>query len=480
MPTVLIPMQKGHIARLLLYSGVITRLAQQGVRVVLLNSLGRDFPLPDEARATGQVTLDKLPLPRLRWEYGWARIYRYLFPTVLPTSAARAREAAMRDGAPVQYALIRSLKRLRLLQPLLHGWIWVRRVMIPAGLYRPVFEKHRPDLVVTGTLAKGLDDYYLLRYARQTGVRSVCAVQSWDTLSGKEYRLESPDRLAVWNEINRTEAVNLHHFRPDQIRVTGVPQFDIYFRPAALFADRATWLQKLGLDPARQLIFVTPQPGHVRMTVDYAMEQLAQALANEQFVLPSQVLIRPHPAVYSGAVKGQGTEADLRRYEALHPLIKANRPLITNVGLSADTAQSEHEWLANTLRHSAVVVDWFGTMAVEACAVGTPVVYVEFQDGERPMSGQAAKPPVRYVDFEHLQAVFDLKAIPIAATATEMLTAINRYLLNPDLESDPRRRVAERIAYRTDGRAAARLAEVIRCYALGQWPEQAQLDKVQP
>lgn len=47
------------------------------------------------------------------------------------------------------------------------------------------------------------------------------------------------------------------------------------------------------------------------------------------------------------------------------------------------------------------------------------------------MSGQANMPAVRYMDFEHLQAVFQLKAIPIATTGAEMLAAINRYLLNP-------------------------------------------------
>lgn len=41
--------------------------------------------------------MDTLWLPRQRLDYGWLMVYRYLFPTVLPTSAAQAREAAMRE-----------------------------------------------------------------------------------------------------------------------------------------------------------------------------------------------------------------------------------------------------------------------------------------------------------------------------------------------------------------------------------------------
>ena len=53
------------------------------------------------------------------------------------------------------------------------------------------------------------------------GLRTAICIASWDNLSSKQLIHELPDRLIVWNETQRREAVDLHRVPSDRIVVTG-------------------------------------------------------------------------------------------------------------------------------------------------------------------------------------------------------------------------------------------------------------------
>src|SRR5262249_16590336 len=65
-----------------------------------------------------------------------------------------------------------------------------------------------------------------LRAAQALGIRSAICVKSWDNLSSKSVIRPQPDRLFVWNEHQRREAVELHGVPADHIVVTGAQCFD--------------------------------------------------------------------------------------------------------------------------------------------------------------------------------------------------------------------------------------------------------------
>ena len=54
-------------------------------------------------------------------------------------------------------------------------------------------------------------------------------VFSWDNLSTKGLVHVQPDAVLVWNDRQRTEAVEMHQCRHDAIVVTGAPRFDEFF-----------------------------------------------------------------------------------------------------------------------------------------------------------------------------------------------------------------------------------------------------------
>jgi hypothetical protein len=96
-----------------------------------------------------------------------------------------------------------------------------------------------------------------LRAARAVGVPTGVCVASWDNLTSKALMRPVPDRVFLWNEIQRQEAEELHDVPAGRIVVTGAQCFDQWFdrtpRPREVFFDQ------LGLDPARPMDALRPR-----------------------------------------------------------------------------------------------------------------------------------------------------------------------------------------------------------------------------
>ena len=91
--------------------------------------------------------------------------------------------------------------------------------------------RQRPDAVVItpliGVVGSSQPDY--LRAARRAGIPTAVAVWSWDHLTSKALIRDLPDRVIVWNQTQRDEAMRLHGVPADRIAVTGAQCFDHWF-----------------------------------------------------------------------------------------------------------------------------------------------------------------------------------------------------------------------------------------------------------
>jgi hypothetical protein len=462
-PTLLMPIFNGAMSRLLVYSGVVNRLAELGARIVILNPDGGRSPLREFTDARVEFDSCNPPLKNLHDQY-FVRLYHYLFQTILPTKTNLYREKQIRINEPLRYWMIRTLKGTPS-HLLLTAMLKLRQIAMPARFVSSALRKYQPDLIVVHTMGKAALSHYALRYARLSNTRSLCTVQSWDHLTMKEYPLARPDKLIVWNEPNKEEAQRLHNFQAEDVYVSGVPQFDIYFGE---LSSREEWLVSQGLDPGRRLITITPQPSASRPRIlDDVVQCLAQAIQTDRLAQPCQVLIRPYPQVNWGKVQGQGTEEDLRRYESLNPHIHGNRPKMSGANISGDVHPSELPLVARMLNHSDVVLDFFGTISVEACAMDTPTIYVDLPPNA---AHQGDDVKIGFRNFDHINQIVRLGGARIAETPEALIETINTYLLHPELERKGRRRVAETLCYKTDGRSSQRMANALYHYASGTWP----------
>lgn len=154
-----------------------------------------------------------------------------------------------------------------------------------------------PDLLLLASLTYSRSqqiDY--LKAARALGIRTAACVMGFDHLSSKAPIHIVPDRVFVWNDTQRLEAVELHGIPADRLVVTGAQCYDQWFgrQPSR---SKAEFCRAVGLDLDRPfLVYVcsamSPNPNEAR----FVLEWLARVRAcDDPRVREAGVLIRPHP-----------------------------------------------------------------------------------------------------------------------------------------------------------------------------------------
>lgn len=189
-----------------------------------------------------------------------------------------------------------------------YGWrrraalAWLRLVeeAVPAdeGLIEH-FRTYRPDLLLVSPLL-GTDTKQLghVRAAKTLRIPTLYAVHSWDNLTSKGLIRMRPEGIAVWNETQKREAVELHRQRRRRIWITGAYNFDDWFvaRPSM---DRAAFLRHVGLPPDRALILYLCSALHFQklQPEETFVTEWVQRLrrCNDGRLSKAAVLVRPHP-----------------------------------------------------------------------------------------------------------------------------------------------------------------------------------------
>ncbi len=283
----------------------------------------------------------------------------------MPTQVARAEERLGRGAAsvvrllarpePVRAAASRALRALE-------------RWLPPSDAARA--ELRGADvLVLAPHLMPGARHTEWIRAARAEGIPCVVAVASWDNLTSKQHLREVPDRVVVWNDTQKNEAVTLHDVPEELVVVTGAQSFDDWFdrtpRPREEFCAR------VGLDPARPyLAWLGGALFKAALTEAEFVERewLPRFRADDRF-RDVQLLVRPHPRRLQDWASLQADVVVWPRAAAAMPVDEESR---------ADFFDSIH--------HSSAVVGINTTAMIEAAIVGRGVytLYVpEFAESQR-------------------------------------------------------------------------------------------------
>jgi hypothetical protein len=311
-----------------------------------------------------------------------------------------------------------------------------------------LFERHRPSLYIASSPGLIFAEVPLLRTAVRRRVRSMAVDPSWDNFTNKLLPVRRVNRLIVWNDLMKQQAIDLHGYRPDEVRVAGAQQWDVYFRSPG--APRDVFFQRIGADPSRKLITLSTTPRELYPHHSHVVRVLVRAMSDGAWPWPVQLLVRLHPRdELSAYAEFQGL-----------PHVIIEKPFRTTQaasgdGLAIDVTADNQQHLADTMRHSDVVVNVASTLAVEAAIVDTPVVNISF-DGEEP--SEWVRSARRYYRFTHYVNVTRHNAARVAETPQQLVEYIGRYLDNRSLDRDGRRRAAVEQCQFFDGRSADRVA----------------------
>ena len=138
------------------------------------------------------------------------------------------------------------------------------------------------------------EDFRLLRQAKRRGVKTAATAKSWDVLTTKAFTRVRADRLLVFNEFNRQEAIALGDYRQENIVVTGFPQFDIYAREE-IFMPRDVFMRSIGADPAKRMALIAVPGDWKTPYTQEIMKELDRRIDAGHYPVPLQILARFHP-----------------------------------------------------------------------------------------------------------------------------------------------------------------------------------------
>lgn len=160
---------------------------------------------------------------------------------------------------------------------------------------RELLEELHPDLVIVSpliTFASKQVDY--LKAAQSLGVPTALAVASWDNLTNKGHMRVVPDRVFVWNETQKEEAVSFHGVPASSVVLTGAQLFDHWFGRTP-GRTQEEFCRTVGLDPDRPFVlFLGSTLGIVPHEVVFVERWLRQ-LRSDPRTTDVGILVRPHP-----------------------------------------------------------------------------------------------------------------------------------------------------------------------------------------
>jgi hypothetical protein len=180
-------------------------------------------------------------------------------------------------------------------------------------------------------------------------------------LSSKAIIRDMPDRLFVWNNVQRREATEMHGVPAERVVVTGAQSFDRWFdqRPSR---NRADFTRRVGLPDGRPFVLwvcsalFPGSPSEAQFVLRWAA---ALRNSSDPSLRDAAILVRPHPSR-----KREWDEVDWRKVPDL--ALWGDNPIDT---------ESRADYF-DSLHYSAAVVGLNTSAFIEAGIVGSPVLAI--------------------------------------------------------------------------------------------------------
>ena len=355
-----------HFAYLRNFEPVVRALAERGHHV----HLSADEP----ERLGGQPLVERLAAeyPNITWDFApsadaeaWYHAVsrmRIALDYVRFSHRAYARSPKLRrryrERAPRLVRLLLPVVRPSLARRAL---VRLERLVPRIAAYDTYLRHHDPDVVLLASLtysrSRQLDH---LKSARALGIPTVACIASWDHLSSKALLHLAPDRVIVWNDVQRREAVELHDILPDRVVATGAQCYDHWFgrQPGRSHAD---FCRAMGLRADRPFVLYvcsalspTPEP-----TEPVFVRRWIQALRSDPALAEIGVLVRPHP---ERRKEWDGVTLDELGNVVLH-------------GANPIDDDAKRDYF-DALYHSRAVVGLVTSAFLEAAIIGRPILTV--------------------------------------------------------------------------------------------------------
>jgi hypothetical protein len=468
--TIFISADHGLAIIYFLQSDVVKTLVEKGVRVVVLTDDGLMEQIKQRFGMPGMIVEGLRYRTCQKYANEVAPSWQYFsnFARRVGTSK-RINTEAMDSHIQQVVTEARGLQRLKV--GLTRLWVSVlrnskaarqglvrRQMRFTPSIYTDLFEKYRPELVVSATYG-WRNDRYLLREAVKRGIKTGAVIVGWDNPSSYGIPAAPLDFVTCWSEVQKQELVQGSDWAPEKVNIGGIPSYDGYFRKEWLI-PRDEYFKMHNLDRKRKLIgyassFITFAPNYLNI------EALAKLVAGDELAEPSQLLIRLHPNHFMDEPLYAGEREKVRALARSLPHVHVVEPVALGGDLGHYSGEDMPE-KTSMMAYSDVFTTVYSTMCVETAIHGRPIVSICIDTpGGWNKPGKFALKLSEIGNWPTHQRFRQAGAGRVAFDATQLKEALNRYLTDPTLDAAQREKFIRDEVTFTDGSAGRRTAEYL-------------------
>jgi hypothetical protein len=452
-PRIVAILPRGEAIRNFVHTGALDRLSQDAdlsLVTVLPNqqyreSFPRRYRRVDELKGIEErwivrVQRDFLDMAHGRWLWSEAAKERWRLRDVEATTGAAKLKRAVKKLACYPFANRAGLAVLSAAERRASRWFR------STDEYGELFRELKPALVFNGSHVHSRNAIQAVQAAQWLGIPTAAFVFSWDNLTSQGRIMPPYDHYLVWNDRIRAQLLAIYpSVRPEQVSVTGTPQFDFHFRSEFEWT-REEFCRRVGADPARPIVlYSTGMPNHMPGE-PRIVEGIATMLREMTDLGRPQLMVRVYPKDLTGRFE------PLKRTcpDVLFPAIPWEPSWLT-------PAPEDSYLLPNMLRHAAAGVNVASTVSLELCMFGRPVINVAYnpEGTARELVDYA-----RYYAFDHYRPVVESGSVTLARSENEMGQLLRAALTDPAASAQRGRAFLHSMFGDTlDGRSAERVAQ---------------------
>ncbi len=319
--------------------------------------------------------------------------------------------------------------------------------LIRNDYYDAYFKKYNPAGVVSANLFDE-SEVDLVRAAKKRGIKTIGFINSWDRVTARSFLRILPDRTIVFNHIVKDELIRHDHASVKDIFVGGMPQYDHYVARKPLSRDE--FFKKLDIPVSHKLIVYAPV-GTVYGNSDWAvMDFLHRLIEEKRFGDNVDMLVRFSP-----------NDSVDQKEIAKRPWIMYDHPglrFTDERGGDWDMDAHDLAHLADTLNAMSLLVGYASSLAIDVAFFDKPVISLNFEVEKHLTPAQS---PTSYQQMVHAKTLRRPGGMRFVQNEQELVLWVKKYLADPKLDHEGRKRLIHEQCVYTDGKSGERIGEFI-------------------
>ena len=281
--------------------------------------------------------------------------------------------------------------------------------------YQKILRKYEPDLIfITHQRIPSLVPICLA--ASYLNIKTISAIYSWDNLPKARLPIRT-DFYVVWSEYMKNELMDFYsEIKPNQIFVTGTPQFDFYSKKE-LIVSRIDFAKKFNINPQKKWILFS---GDDELTSPYDalyLKDVAEALVNLDNV---EILFRQVPV--SSVDRYKNVIESFPNIKHIPPLWKKGQSWDNFFPLFEDI-----QLLTNLCFHCDTVINIGSTMALDFSFFNKPGIFLKYDILKDPNWSTST-----VYNFQHFRSFIGLDAVVFIEEKNEIESKILQVLTTPE------------------------------------------------